>query len=69
MSRDSAHRERRAVALFGLLAIALILAGVASAMLFTAGEPRRGDGMIPPPVEESQEVPEPGDAENDPSEE
>ena len=48
-SDQDVRRERRALLAFALLAGALLLVGLLAAAAFTAGEPRRGDGMIPPP--------------------
>lgn len=42
-------RERRTLLGFALIAAAALIVGVVTAMVFTAGEPRRGEGMIPPP--------------------
>ena len=66
MSADDLQRERRVLLGVAALAVLLIVVGIVSAMILTAGEPRRGEGMIPPPLDESVEEQEPapdGDAE------
>lgn len=67
MPVEDVRRERRALLALGLLIVGLLLVGLLAASIFTAGEPRRGDGMIPPPVDEPQDTSDgPGEGENDP---
>ncbi len=61
MPADDLRHERRVLLGVAALALLLILVGVVSAMVLTAGEPRRGEGMIPPPIDESVEESQPGD--------
>lgn len=59
MPADDLQRERRTLLGVAALAVLLIIVGIVSAMILTAGEPRRGEGMIPPPTDESVEEQEP----------
>ncbi len=67
MPAEDVRRERRTVLALGLVIAAVAVVGVVAAMVFTGGEPRRGEGMIPPPMEEPERVPDaPAEGDNGP---
>ena len=70
MPAEDVRRERRTVLALGLVIAVVAVVGVVAAMVFTVGEPRRGEGMIPPPMEEPEGVPDvPADGDSGPREE